>query len=55
YRCRDYGLKEKVLGCQLDNRWVVPYNPYLLRLLNCHNNVEACRSIKVVKYMFKYI
>jgi ATP-dependent DNA helicase PIF1 len=39
----------------LDNRWVVPYNPYLLRLFNCHINVEACRIIKAVKYLFKYI
>jgi hypothetical protein len=28
---------------------------YLLRLFNCHINVEACGSIKAVKYLFKYI
>ncbi|XP_020147860.1 uncharacterized protein [Aegilops tauschii subsp. strangulata] len=39
----------------LDNRWVVPYNPYLLRMFNCHINVEVCSSIKVVKYLYKYI
>lgn len=39
----------------LDNRWVVPYNPYLLRMYNCHINVEVCSSIKAVKYLFKYI
>jgi hypothetical protein len=39
----------------LDNRWVVPYNPYLIRTFNCHINVEACSSIKSVKYLFKYI
>ncbi|AQL02068.1 hypothetical protein ZEAMMB73_Zm00001d045331 [Zea mays] len=55
YRRRDNGRKEKVRGCELDNRWVVPYNPYLLRLFNCHINVEACGSIKAVKYLFKYI
>jgi hypothetical protein len=33
----------------------VPYNPYLLYLLNCHINVEACGSIKSVKYLFKNI
>ena len=33
----------------------MPYNPYLLRLFNCHINVEACGSIKAVKYLFKYI
>ncbi|PWZ25627.1 hypothetical protein Zm00014a_023507 [Zea mays] len=55
YRRRDDGRKEKVRGYELDNRWVVPYNPYLLRLFNCHINVEACGSIKAVKYLFKYI
>jgi hypothetical protein len=55
YRRHDDGRKEKVRGCELDNRWVVPYNPYLLWLFNCHINVEACGSIKAVKYLFKYI
>jgi ATP-dependent DNA helicase PIF1 len=40
---------------EMDNRWVVPYNPYLLNYFNCHSNFEACGSIKVVKYLFKYI
>jgi hypothetical protein len=34
---------------------VVPYNPFLLMRYNCHINVEACSSIKAVKYLFKYI
>jgi hypothetical protein len=55
YRRRDDDRKEKVRGCELDNRWIVPYNPYLLRLFNCHINVEACGSIKAVKYLFKCI
>jgi ATP-dependent DNA helicase PIF1 len=33
----------------------MPYNPCLLRTFNCHINVEACGSIKSVKYLFKYI
>jgi hypothetical protein len=45
----------KVRGAELDNRWVVPYNPGLLMRYNCHINVEACSSIKAVKYLFKYI
>ena len=49
------GARKKIWGHELDNQWVVPYNPYLLRLFNCHINVEACRSIKSVKYLFKYI
>ncbi|KAL5647921.1 hypothetical protein ACJX0J_042276, partial [Zea mays] len=55
YRRHDDGRKETVRGCELDNRWVIPYNPYLLWLFNCHINVEACGSIKAVKYLFKYI
>uniref|UniRef100_A0A453CJW6 ATP-dependent DNA helicase n=1 Tax=Aegilops tauschii subsp. strangulata TaxID=200361 RepID=A0A453CJW6_AEGTS len=55
YRRRDDGRRAKVRGQELDNRWVVPYNPYLLRRYNCHINVEVCSSIKAVKYLFKYI
>lgn len=55
YRRRDDGRTAIVRKCELDNRWVVPYNPYLLRMFNCHINVEVCSSIKAVKYLFKYI
>nr|XP_045089630.1 uncharacterized protein LOC123497280 [Aegilops tauschii subsp. strangulata] len=53
YRRRDDGRRAKVRGKMLDNRWVVPYNPYLLRMFNCHINVEVCSSIKAVKYIYK--
>lgn len=39
----------------IDNRWVVPYNPWLLRQMNCHANVEICASIKSIKYVLKYV
>ncbi|CAI9298841.1 unnamed protein product [Lactuca saligna] len=39
----------------MDNIWVVPYNPKLLMMLNCHMNVEVSSSITSVKYVFKYI
>uniref|UniRef100_K3ZF76 Helitron helicase-like domain-containing protein n=1 Tax=Setaria italica TaxID=4555 RepID=K3ZF76_SETIT len=55
YRRRNDGRTETVRNCKLDNRWVVPYNPYLLHFFNCHINVEVCSSIKAVKYLFKYI
>ncbi|XP_022680024.1 uncharacterized protein LOC101775756 [Setaria italica] len=55
YWRRDDGRKEIIRGHILDNQWVVPYNPCLLRTFNCHINVEACSSIKSVKYLFKYI
>jgi hypothetical protein len=37
------------------NQWVVPYNPYLSRKYGCHINVEACTSIRAVKYLYKYV
>ncbi|KAI7727414.1 hypothetical protein M8C21_025563, partial [Ambrosia artemisiifolia] len=55
YRRRNNGIRVDVRGKTLDNRWVVPYNPTLLMLFNCHINVEICSSIKSVKYLFKYI
>ena len=42
-------------GFVFDNRWVVPYNPYLSAKYNCHINVEICGSIKACKYIHKYI
>ena len=38
-----------------DNRWVVPYNPWLLKKYGAHLNVEICSSIKSVQYLYKYI
>nr|XP_027114315.1 uncharacterized protein LOC113732586 [Coffea arabica] len=55
YRRRDDGKKVKVRRFTLDNRWVVPYNPYLLALFDCHMNVEICSTIKLVKYLYKYV
>jgi len=40
---------------ELDNRWVVPHNPYLAKKYNCHINVEVCSSITAVKYLYKYV
>ena len=55
YRRRDDGRRVRIRRAELDNRWVVPYNPGLLFRYNCHINVEACASIKAVKYLFKYV
>jgi hypothetical protein len=55
YQRREDGCKEVVRKQEMDNRWVVPYNTYLLNYFNCHINIEAYGSIKVVKYLFKYI
>ncbi|GLT72836.1 hypothetical protein SLA2020_447350 [Shorea laevis] len=55
YRWRDNGASAKVRGHNLDNRWVVPYNPYLLAKFDSHINVEICSTIKAMKYLYKYI
>ncbi|XP_077228508.1 uncharacterized protein LOC143861463 [Tasmannia lanceolata] len=55
YGRRCNGRQVHIRNRYLDNRWVVPYNPYLLRRYNCHINVEICSSIKAVKYLYKYI
>jgi len=38
-----------------DNRWVVPYNPFLLRKYQSHMNVEVCATVQAVKYIHKYV
>ena len=40
---------------KLDNRWVVPYNPYLLLKFNAHINVEICTTVLAIKYLSKYV
>jgi hypothetical protein len=55
YRRREDGHVVDVRNAKLDNRWIVPYNPALLMLYNCHINVKICSSIKAVKYLYKYI
>ncbi len=55
YRRKNNGRTVEVKGIQLDNRWVVPYNPYLATKYDCHINVEICSSITAVKYLFKYV
>ncbi|CDF77533.1 unnamed protein product [Chondrus crispus] len=40
----------------LDNSWVVPHSPLLLRSFACHLNVELCVSrVGGIKYLFKYV
>jgi hypothetical protein len=55
YRRRDDGRKHMIRGVELDNRWVVPYCPWLLYRFQCHINVECVISVKSIKYIYKYV
>ncbi|XP_074299006.1 uncharacterized protein LOC141630009 [Silene latifolia] len=55
YRRRNSGETAVIRKHRLDNRWVIPYNPYLLTLFDCHLNVEVCSTMHAVKYLYKYI
>lgn len=54
YRRRE-GTQIMINKNTIDNRWIVPYNPYTLKKYNAHINVEICSSVKSVKYIIKYI
>ena len=55
YKRPDYGIYVEKNGASLDNRWVVPYNPYLCAKYQAHINVEICSSVKAVKYLYTYV
>ena len=58
-RCNDGRTWEALMSggrvFRCDNRWVVPYNPYLSCKYEAHINVEVCATVKAVKYIHKYI
>ena len=39
----------------IDNRWIVPYSPYICLRYNCHTNIELCVSPTAPKYLYKYV
>lgn len=55
YRRRNDGCTYDIRGKMVDNRWIVPHNPYLLARYNCHINVECSASFATLKYINKYI
>ena len=48
-------IKCSKTGRIIDNRYVVPYNPFLSLRFYCHINVEFCTSPKATKYLYKYV
>ena len=55
YRRRNTGLCVYKSGVPLDNKYVVPYNPYLSKKYNAHINVEICSSVQSCKYLYKHV
>ena len=55
YSRRNDGRTVKIGYVELDNRWVVPYNPFLSRKYNAHLNIEIYSQIHVTKCLYKYI
>ena len=49
------GKSVTIANKQIENNFVVPYNPTLSRMFDAHINVEYCASIKSIKYICKYI
>ena len=49
-RRRDKGQSNE----KLDNSWVMPYSPYLLKRFRCLINLEYCATVLSVKYQFPY-
>jgi hypothetical protein len=54
YRRRDTNIYIRRENHNLDNRWVVPHNLYLLRKYQAHINVEYVNKSKLLKYLCKY-
>lgn len=41
-------------GQTVTDEWVVPFNPMLLEMFDCHVNIEICAHKRCFKYVYKY-
>ncbi|GBN43328.1 hypothetical protein AVEN_249309-1 [Araneus ventricosus] len=48
-------VKMKSDSLAIDNRWIVPYSPLLLKMFDAHINVKCFNSVKSIKYILKYV
>lgn len=48
-------IRMKGVEIDIDNKWIVPYNPLLSKMFQSHINVEFCNSMKSIKYICKYV
>lgn len=55
YRRRDDGTSFLVRKNNVDNRWIVPYNPWLSTKFNAYINVEVRSTVRSVKYLSWYV
>ncbi|OBZ80277.1 hypothetical protein A0J61_11674, partial [Choanephora cucurbitarum] len=39
----------------VDNKCIVPYNPYLSKKYEAHINFECCQGVEAIKYINKYV
>ncbi|KAF7835267.1 uncharacterized protein G2W53_010126 [Senna tora] len=55
YCRRHTGITIVQNGIELDNRFVVPYNPTFLLRYQAHINIEFYNQSRSIKYLFKYV